>query len=172
MWRCLVNFTKPSAAGGLHFVSVDDRVMGGVSRSNFTLDAQGGCFSGTVTTESNGGFCSCTAETNLDLEGASWIRVTTAKADKPGLYKLSLRDPYAREKQISWQTEFIAGDESGSHELPLADFTPRRRGRAVHDCPPLDLKNIVSVGFMLSVIRSDINQPGPFALWIAKICAK
>jgi len=147
--------------------------MGGVSLSNFvSRDSQGGCFSGTVTTDRNGGFCSCSADTNLDLTGARTLRVTTAKADKPGQYKISLRDPYALDNQISWQSEFVAGVESGSHELPLVDFTPRSRGRAVPDCPPLDLENIVSVGFMLSVIRQEINQPGPFALWIAKICAK
>ena len=146
--------------------------MGGVSLSNFVLDEFGGCFAGTVTTESNGGFCSCTAETNVDLTGARVIRITTAKADKPGQYKLSLRDPYAKERQIAWQSDFVVAEENSSYELPLADFKPKWRGRPVPDCPALDLKNVVSIGLMISCIRSDTNKPGPFALWVQKICAQ
>jgi hypothetical protein len=48
--------------------------------------------------------------------------------------------------------------------LPLADFLPTFRGRVLQNHPPLDPRQIVSCGFMISE-----KQSGEFGLEIATI---
>jgi len=48
--------------------------------------------------------------------------------------------------------------------LPLADFSPRFRGRVIPAAPPLDAVRIRQVGLMIAG-----RQAGPFALGIRRI---
>ncbi len=57
MLTTLFDFTDPSAANAWH--AIDDRVMGGISRSTMRHDPAGhAVFEGTVSLERNGGFAS------------------------------------------------------------------------------------------------------------------
>lgn len=57
MLALLFDFTDPSAANAWH--AIDDRVMGGISRSTLRHDPAGhAVFEGTVSLERNGGFAS------------------------------------------------------------------------------------------------------------------
>ncbi len=62
----VINFRDP--AQGQVWISVDDRVMGGVSASQVTVTAEGLVFSGEVSLAHNGGFAS----------------ILTAPAHRPG----------------------------------------------------------------------------------------
>jgi hypothetical protein len=75
--------------------------MGGASQSDFGFDraAGAGCFFGTVTTEQNGGFCSCSAATDeLDLTGARALTVTAKAQQVPRLW---LRNPGLGESLVT-----------------------------------------------------------------------
>jgi len=161
--------------GQLLFRTVDDRVMGGSSQSIFSMDTISstetiGCWRGNLIAE-NGGFCSCNAVTSgWDFTDTSALQVT-ARAETVGRYKLSLKDGNCNEMGFSWQQEFEVGTDWATHELPLSHFVPMRRGRRV-DCQPLDLRNIVQVGFLISLIgqkQPEINKPGSFALFLHSI---
>ena len=57
MRTTLFDFTDPNAASAWH--AIDDRVMGGISRSTLRHDPAGhAVFEGTVSLERNGGFAS------------------------------------------------------------------------------------------------------------------
>lgn len=76
----------------LEFGPLDDVVMGGASRSSFSFSESRGVWSGTITTENNGGFAGCRSRAvtpALDLSSYLGLRLHV-KADGKR-YKLILR---------------------------------------------------------------------------------
>ncbi|MEM1350525.1 MAG: CIA30 family protein [Myxococcota bacterium] len=146
------------------FHPVDDRVMGGVSRSAMRRSDSGhALFTGTLSLEHNGGFASvrsCGVELDLSEEDALILRV---RGDGKR-YKLRLHDD--RLDDVSFQSSF--GTEAGvwiEVELPLDEFRPVWRGRAVPRAKPLDRSRVAMVGLMISD-----KQVGEFTLeldWLA-----
>lgn len=138
---------------------VDDRVMGGVSRSRMRLDdAEFGVFEGHLSLAQGGGFASVRAVTSaLAQPGLAgyWLQV---RGDGRR-YKLNLRVDM-RFDGISYQAAFQppAGVWTAVR-LPLAAFVPTFRGRPVPGAPPLDPAQVVQVGLMIADA-----QAGPFAL--------
>ncbi len=154
-----------AATPRLEWRSIDDVVMGGVSRSEARLTADGALrFSGVVSLENNGGFASIRSEpVKLDLSGAQGLRLRVKGGGKG--FKLNLKTE-AGFDTVQYQAPFMAPEEWGTVTLPFAAFRAVFRGRPVPNAPALDPARIVTLGFLISE-----RQEGPFLLEIASITA-
>ena len=146
------------------WASIDDRVMGGISRSRLRQDAAGhAVFEGVVSLEQDGGFAS--------------VRSTPGARGKPGAeaclievraagqrFKLSLLTDDGFDS-LNYQTPFepATADWQVLH-LPLAAFRATFRGRVIPGAPALDPARIRQVGLMIAD-----RQAGPFTLDIRRI---
>lgn len=147
-----------------HWAPIDDRVMGGLSRSRLRHDPAGhAVFEGTVSLERNGGFASVRSTAGpRGLAGAAACLVELRGPARG--YKLRLLTDDAFDGQ-SHQAGFVPAAEAWhTLRLPLAAFRPSLRGREVPGAPALDPARIRQVGLMTAD-----RQPGAFALevrWI------
>ena len=135
----------------LRWTTVDDRVMGGSSRSRMTVDGGTMVFEGELVT-AGGGFASVRCmlpERPPQLRGAVALRLTCAGDGRRG-YKLVVKTDAALDG-VSYQHGFAAPvGPAQTVRLPLAAFTPTFRGSAAPNAPPLCGEDIVQVGLMLS----------------------
>lgn len=144
--------------------SIDDGVMGGLSRSRLRATADGtALFEGEVSLENNGGFASVRAS----LGPIDW-------SDFEGLAVRTRGD--GREYEIRLRTH--AGFDGVAYSAPLrpaagewqvvtisfSAFVPTFRGRRPVGVPPLDTREIRQVGFLIGA-----KQSGPFSLEIASV---
>ena len=158
----LFDFTDPSAASAWH--AIDDRVMGGLSRSTLRHDPAGhAVFEGTVSLERNGGFASVRSSPGeRGLSGAEACLIELRGDNKQ--FKLSLLTDDGFDS-LNYQTSFAPkGTEWQTLYLPLADFRASFRGREVTNAPPLAPARIRQVGLMIAA-----RQAGPFQLHIRRI---
>jgi len=158
----LFDFADPRTADAWH--AIDDRVMGGVSRSALRADPAGhAVFQGTVSLDRGGGFASVrSVPGDRGHPGATTCRIEV-RGD-PLEFKLGLLADDGFDG-IHYQAEFTpAADAWRTLVLPLADFSPRFRGRVIPDAPPLDAARIRQVGLLIAG-----RQAGPFALGIRRI---
>lgn len=131
------------------FRSLDDRVMGGKSKSELTFDSDlaAAVFKGTLVLE-GGGFASVRANVRWSLKSAHAL-VMTASSRSGGVFKLRLQDT-SRIDSVYHQAEFVCPGDGifRKYEMPLESFTATWRGmpQGVH----LDRGRIQSVGFMVS----------------------
>ena len=145
--------------------SIDDRVMGGVSRSNFEATNKGlGVFNGTLSLQNNGGFASVRVETDgVDLSGFDAITIRVRGDGRTYKFCLKTDDSW---DGILYQSSFKT--KAGKWQeisLPLESFQPMWRGRLIREAGSLSADQIRSFGLMLA----DKN-PGEFKLeldWIA-----
>lgn len=144
--------------------AIDDRVMGGVSRSRLRHDAAGhAVFEGHVSLDRNGGFASIRSLTrSLGLAGA--VDCVIEVCGDGRRFKLNLRTDAAFDG-VNYQASFapVAGRWSVIR-LPLSAFRPTFRGRDVPGALPLDPDRIEQLGFMIAD-----QQAGDFALAIRSI---
>ena len=162
MLTTLFDFTEPSVANAWH--AIDDRVMGGISRSTMCHDPAGhAVFEGTVSLERNGGFASVRSSPGeRGLAGAKACLIELRGDNKQ--FKLSLLTDDGFDS-LNYQASFATkGTDWQTLQLPLADFRASFRGREVTDAPPLDPARIRQVGLMIAA-----RQAGPFALDIRRI---
>jgi len=162
MRTTLFDFTDPSAASAWH--AIDDRVMGGISRSSLRYDPAGhAVFEGTVSLERNGGFASVRSSPDeRGLPGAEACLIELRGDNKQ--FKLSLLTDDGFDS-LNYQASFAPkGTDWQALHLPLAAFRANFRGREVTDAPPLDPARIRQVGLMIAA-----RQAGPFALDIRRI---
>lgn len=157
-----VVFDGPASVAG--WAAIDDRVMGGVSRSRLRYDAAGhACFEGEVSLERGGGFASVRAAA-LPLGGPA-TRAWRVEARGDGRrYRLSLFvvDGF---DAASYQAELEPpSGRWATIELPLEAFSARLRGRVLHDAPALDPARVRQVGLLVGD-----RQAGPFALHLRRI---
>lgn len=155
-----------SEADARRWYSIDDAVMGGVSESRLSVTPeQTGIFSGNVRAENNGGFASIrTVEERLDLGDFEGFRIRVRGDGKR--YKLCVKTEAlfdgvvyqcgVQPRQGEWQTL----------DLPFDRFVPTFRGRVAGGADPLDFRNIVTLGLMISD-----GQLGPFRLEISSVAA-
>lgn len=159
---------------------VDDRVMGGSSRSTISATPDGhAVFEGDLVV-AGGGFASvrCVPGRMLDLTGARGLRLRCAGDGRVG-YKISLKTDRNMDG-VSYQASFDAGDGSSDAvktvSLPLSAFKANFRGRPVPNAPPLRGEDVVQVGVMLS--RYDAGstdsrvQAGRFRLRLVDLSAE
>ena len=134
----------------LEWGPLDDVVMGGVSQSAFA----NGVFSGTVTSENNGGFAGCRSRAlrpALDLSRYSGLRMRV-RGDG-NRYKLILRDDYAW-NGIAWAASFDTNKEAQDIDVPFATFVPTLFARSVPG-RKLNTREINTVQLTLSKFEYD-----------------
>jgi len=158
----LFDFRDPDAVND--WAPIDDRVMGGLSRSRLRHDPAGhAVFEGEVSMERNGGFASVRSrpgERGRPEAEACLIEVRGAGRQ----YKLSLLTDDGFDS-LNYQASFApAGAGWQTLRLPLATFRASFRGREVPDAPSLDPAHIRQVGLLIAA-----RQAGPFALDIKRI---
>jgi len=154
------------AGGELSWYTVDDNVMGGVSRSSVSLVEPGLLsFSGNMSLDNNGGFSSVRSDwaaTNLTNFDGVLLRVL----GDGKTYRLRIRAEETG-SGISYNAIFkTTADNWELFYLPFADMVPTYRG-FVMDVGQLDTTAIRSFGFMLTD-----KQPGEFELqvdWIRAV---
>lgn len=155
------------------WMSIGDRVMGGLSHGRLCFDERGfAVFEGDVSLENAGGFASVRrADLPLGLAATTGDRLTVRGDGKQ--YKLNLGLDRTFDS-IQYQAVFKV-DKAGQGqntaqqawhdiELPLSCFEPRFRGRFVSGQPPLDPERVCHVGLMVAD-----RQAGPFRLEIRQI---
>jgi hypothetical protein len=162
MTKVLFDFTDPISASAWH--AIDDRVMGGISRSRLRSDPTGhAVFEGEVSLERNGGFASVRSDAGeRGLPGAEACLIELRADGKT--FKLSLLTDDGFDT-LNYQAGFApAGIDWQTLRLPLAAFRATFRGREVPGAPALDPARIRQVGLMVAD-----RQAGPFALDIRRI---
>ncbi len=146
------------------WVAIDDRVMGGVSRSRLRLDPAGhAVFEGRVSLERNGGFASVRSGSGAHgTPGAEHCEIEVRGEARR--YKLNLMTDDSFDT-INYQAEFAPlGQEWHVVSLPIASFRATFRGHAVPGAPPLDAAHIRQAGLMIAG-----RQAGNFALEVRGI---
>lgn len=164
----LFDFAKATASRPWH--AIDDRVMGGVSRSeliNAQHDQQPvGLFRGAVSLDHNGGFCSVRAALDAPLATEIehlWIDCQNNGQWGSKTYFLNLRISDGIDG-VNYRAAFTPGDRYSRYEFTVADFAPVFRGRSVPDAPALCFARVQQLGLMIAD-----SQVGPFELFIKKI---
>lgn len=162
MGTVLFDFSDPAAAS--RWSAIDDRVMGGVSQSRLRHVPEGhAVFEGHVSLERNGGFASVRCSSGALGDADVTACVIEARGDGRR-YKLSLLTDDAFDG-VSYQAGFAPPAEGWQTlRIPLADFRPSFRGRAVPSARPLDAARIRQVGLLIAD-----RQEGAFSLQVRHI---
>ena len=146
--------------------TVDDRVMGGVSRSTVEIiDSDILRFSGTMSLDRNGGFSSARSNWKpINLDGFDGVLLRVL--GDGNMYRFRIRTAETG-SEISYNAIFETSFEEWQFiYIPLKDMVPTYRG-FVMNVDPLNPASIGSFGFMLSD-----KQPGEFDLqvdWIRAV---
>jgi monofunctional biosynthetic peptidoglycan transglycosylase len=146
--KVLFDFSSEETSGKWRIVN--DVVMGGVSKSNITLSADGFAnFSGTLSPDNNGGFASVRASLEeKELYDYSGV-IIKAKGDG-NIYNLRFRTNQNYDG-VSYQAKFKSGkDEWIEFKIPFENFKPTFRGRFVPNQPELESKNIRQIGILIA----------------------
>ena len=159
--KTLFDFSTATNAPGWQIV--DDDVMGGLSRSSFSVTNGVAMYCGEVSLGNNGGFASVRSlPTRHDLAGGNTF-VVRVRGDGRR-YKFTARMDSSFDSAI-YQCGFTTKKgEWEEHHLPFKQFVATFRGRVLSSEPPLDAARISSVGFLISD-----KQDGPFELEVAWI---
>ncbi len=141
-----------------NWVSVDDRVMGGVSVSQMSYAGDGlALFSGNMSLANNGGFASVRlADSVYDLSEFTGVELRVRGGNLT--YQFRFQTDIAR---ISYTQPFVAPDEWTTVRLPFEAFEATFFGRRVVDAPAMNTSFLRTLTFMLSD-----SQAGEFELLI------
>lgn len=169
----LFTFTDPQSVQG--WSSVDDSVMGGISSSTTTwIDSGSLLFSGTMTTESNGGFTSTLgpADRGLGAKAAGTAALAIDAIGDGRTYVARLRaGTDGRDRWIARFTPLSTSDRTGGNVsvIPFDSFEPVDRFlRPTTPSGRLDPATILQIGVYLIdgqvgqfrlAIRSFVAQP-------------
>jgi len=158
----LFDFSDPATLDA--WAAIDDRVMGGVSRSRLRHDPTGhAVFEGTVPLERNGGFASVRSSPGARGKPGATACAIEVRGDGKQ-FKLSLLTDDGFDS-LNYQASFTPDTPDWQTiRPPLAAFRASFRGREVPDAPALDPARIRQVGLMIAG-----RQAGPFALDIRRI---
>ncbi|MEI8304708.1 MAG: CIA30 family protein [Burkholderiales bacterium] len=162
MHRQLFDFSDPRAVEA--WQAIDDRVMGGISRSRLRADPAGhAVFEGEVSLAQNGGFASVrSAAAERGLAGARVCLIEVRGTGQRFRLNLLTDDRF---DGLNYQTGFTPPIERwDTLQLPLSSFRASFRGREVPGAPALDPAAIRQVGLMIAE-----RQAGPFRLDIRHI---
>ena len=162
MARNLFRFDDATAVADWR--AIDDRVMGGMSRSRLRHDRAGyAVFEGEVSLQRNGGFASVRSPAGaLGCPGATHC-ATEVRGDGRR-YKLSLFIDDTSDA-LSYQAAFMPDANAWSTlRLPIDGFRATFRGRDVPEAPALEAARIRQVGLVIAD-----RQAGAFRLDIRTI---
>lgn len=163
MSQLLFDFTTPDAVRPWR--AIDDRVMGGISRSRLRHDPAGhAVFEGEVSLERNGGFASVRSAAGEH----GWPQAVAVLLEVRGearQYKLSLLMDDGFDG-VNYQAGFAPAGEAAwqTVQLPVTDFRASFRGREILNAERLDPGRIRQVGLLIAG-----KQAGPFSLVIRRI---
>lgn len=146
--KVIFDFSSEKTAGKWRIVN--DVVMGGVSKSNMSLNEAGFAnFSGTLSPDNNGGFASVRA--NLDEKGLNDYLGVIIKAKGDGnIYNLRFRTNQNYDG-VAYQAKFKSDkNEWKEIKIPFEDFQPTFRGRFVANQPKLESENIQQIGILIA----------------------
>lgn len=162
MSHALFHFESPESVAD--WSAIDDRVMGGVSRSSLRHDPGGyAVFEGIVSLKHNGGFASVRSRPLALGVVAAVCYVLEVRGDGKR-YKLNLRTEDSFDG-VNYQTAIAAHAGVWTVvRLPLSVFSPTFRGRTVSAAPPLDPARVRQLGLMIAD-----RQAGAFALAVRSI---
>jgi len=155
----LFNFVNP--ADVQQWRTIDDVVMGGVSKSTVTAGGQGtALFTGTVSLENFGGFASASSmPADYNLSGFEGIAIRVKGDGKR--YKFSVKTDTAF-SGFTYQAPFNTENSAWSIiKFSFKTFVPTFRGSVMDTAEPLDPKKVKSFGFLIAD-----KQQGPFKLEI------
>lgn len=158
----LFDFSDPRSVDAWR--AIDDRVMGGVSRSRLRHDPAGHAeFEGDVSLAQNGGFASVRSSPGERGQAGATICLIEARGE-PKEFKLSLLTDDGFDS-VNYQVGFAPDTHHWQTiSLPISSFRASFRGRDVPDAPALNPARIRQVGLMIAG-----RQSGPFALDIRRI---
>jgi NADH dehydrogenase [ubiquinone] 1 alpha subcomplex assembly factor 1 len=146
---------------------VNDVVMGGVSRSEFTQAEPGiACFSGIVSLANSGGFASVRTAPRAwrTSDASAFVLRVCGDGNR---YKFTVRTD-DRFDGIQYQSRFAPPASNWTEVRPPVDsFVATFRGRVVPGAPPLDPARARTLGLMISD-----RQEGAFSLLIDWIAAE
>ena len=153
---------------------VDDRVMGGRSRSRMDIQPDGcAVFQGELVV-AEGGFASVRANLpsrGFGMIGAKGLVLQCAGDGRVG-YKMTLKTDTARDG-VMYQASFSAPASPATFTLPFTSFRASFRGMPVPNAPPVRGDDVLVLGFMLSRVDAAggyTDEPsGPFSLRIASV---
>ncbi len=149
--------------------AIDDRVMGGVSRSGLaSTPDQTAVFAGEVRFDHGGGFASVRGPVGTygDAMDGSTALILRVRGDGKR-YTLNVRTDPGFDSP-AYQAVFAPPKDAWDElRIPFERFEARFRGRAVTDAPRLDPAGICSFGLLIAE-----RQKGPFRLEIAWIAAE
>lgn len=147
------------------WTSVNDGVMGGVSRGGFKRSEQGTLlFTGELSLENNGGFASVRMKPgDLGLEGSSGILVKARGDGRTYWVDLRIADQMAASSYRAYLP--TTAGEWNETLIPLKDFKLQAFGRGLSS-KPVNPAAIVSAGFTLAD-----KKEGPFSLEIEYVKA-
>lgn len=173
--QVLFDFQVPTNALEQTWGSVDDVVMGGVSASGITWQADFASFVGYVSTANSGGFASVrTRNFEPALNLADWEGIALRARGDGQRYKFILRDNAGWDSPAyctSFDTQAQAWQEV---HIPFAQMVPTFRAKTLPTAPPLNAAGISSLQLMLSKFEYDraLNPaftPGNFRLDLAAL---
>ncbi len=151
--------------------AVDDRVMGGVSRSRMRWDSAGhAVFEGRVSLENNGGFASVRAAVTSPIPSDADTFVIRIRGDGKR-YALMVRTDRTFDG-VAYHASFVAPPAGATTDgwttvkLARDKFVAKFRGRLVN-APPLKFEHVRQIGLMVSD-----GQSGEFRLDVARIAAE
>ena len=144
----LFDFNSADTSG--RWYTVNDDVMGGISKSNVRLNEDGtATFWGQVSLENNGGFASIRAVVENSFENDFKGVMMRVKGDG-NIYSVRFRtnksfDGYAY--QARFETDI---DKWIEVKLPFDEFFPTFRGNTLGNKPALESKDISQIGIMIA----------------------
>jgi NADH dehydrogenase [ubiquinone] 1 alpha subcomplex assembly factor 1 len=165
--RMLMFYDFATEAQFKSWMVINDGVMGGVSRSTFTkAEPDGAVFTGEVSLENYGGFCSVSSRQSAPVDASAFSGIALRCRGDGKTYKLTLKND-ASFGGFSYQFRFaVMADEWMVVKAPFGEFKASFRGQAVPDAPPFNPGVIQSVGLLIAD-----KQAGAFKLEIAWIQA-
>lgn len=125
---------------------INDGIMGGVSRSSFELDTEGNAvFSGSVSLDYNGGFCSVRHNfKRINLEKFKTIEIRLKGDGKR--YQFRIR--HNSSDYYSYITYFVTDGEWQNIQLKLNEMYPSFRGRKL-DMGNFDKDSMEEIAFLI-----------------------
>lgn len=125
---------------------VNDGVMGGLSKGNFSMDDdKHAVFEGFVTTANNGGFTSVQyAFKKRDVSKFSAIKLNVKGDGKTYQFRIKTQG----EDSHSYVQDFKTSGEWESITIPFKQFSPKFRGKAL-DMPNYAGKNMEEVSILI-----------------------
>ena len=161
----LTLFDFGEGADAQNWRTIDDTVMGGRSTSSVKIEDGVLVFSGELSLENQGGFCSGRSNTRgWDLSDFAGLVVSIRTGDRS--FTLTARDRPGGDTVGYHHPLPVTGDEWQTVHSLFADFEATYHGELLEDDPGLNTDQVRSVGFLIAD-----GHEGPFRLEVRTIAA-